>query len=450
MATQSQSKFENENINVTLERKPGCRICLEVTVSPKAVKASRLKAVENVRKEVSIPGFRKGKAPEGMILTKYEKPIEGEWKDIVLNSCLEEAIQLTKIYPFNKNSVKSASIKSISLDDGAKLTYEYEAAPTIPSVSADNLSIAKIPLKQVTEKDIENTIHDLLLQSGEWQEITDRPVQAGDYVVVDIDNIGDNGHNICRETVFEVKKGKMADWMFRHLQGMKVGDIVEAMSEKDKHDKHDKDCKECADGSHSHDDKFVPTMCRIMLHTIKHVIPHALDDALATKYGATNVADLKEKVKLSLEKRAADEQKDTQRQLMEKEIFNQYPFDIPTSIIQSEVKAAKEAFINRMREQGVSQDKIAKETKTFEAQAAEKYDRDFRLYFLTQKMAQENNIQIDNNEVMEELMRQMWLQQSGQGNIDLASDPKEVQTIIRMRLMAQKALDFFVEKAKEK
>lgn len=446
MSTNHPSTYKDDNINVKLERLPDCKISLEVAVTPEATQASHHKAMANIRKEVSIPGFRKGKAPEAMIRKNYGTHIEREWKDILLNSTLDEAIRLIKIYPFNKNSVKSASIKSVSLENGSVLTFEYESGPEVPSIMSDNLSIAKVPLKEVKEKDIDKTLEDLRIQSGEWKDVEGRAAQEGDYVIIDIDDIGESGHNICRETLFEVSKGKMADWMMSHVIGMSPGDIAEGMTEKERHDP---ECQSCEDGTHSHhdhDDKFVPVNFRLMLHNIREVTPHPLDDALAKKYGADNAEQLKERVKASLEKRAHDEQKDSQRMLMEKELFDKYPFDVPGSIVQSEVQAAKAALIKNLKEQGLPKSKIDEQVRHFETQATQKYKRDFCLYFLTQKIAHENNLQVDNNEVMSELMRQMWMSKSGQTNIDMSMDPAEIQTLIRMRLMAAKALDFFVDK----
>lgn len=444
MSTQQQSSFENENINVKVERHPGCRVRLEVAVSPKATQASQHKAMANIRKEVSIPGFRKGKAPEAMIVKNYEKHIEREWKDTLLNSSLDEAIHLIKIYPFNRNSVKSASIKSASLENGSLLTFEYESAPEIPEIDPATLSIQSVPAKVVTEKDVEATINDLRLQSGEWTDVEDRPVQEGDFVVLDIDDISEPGRNLVRETIFQAEKGKMADWMLNLVLGMSINDIAEGMSEKESHGS---DCKDCEDGTHSHNDDFVPTKCRIMLHRIRTVVPHAVDDALAKKYGAENADLLRERVKSSLEKRAIDEQKDMQRQLMEKALFQKYPFDIPSSLVAEEVKGAKEAFINTLKEKGASQETISIETANFDKEAAPKYERDIRLFFLAQKISKQHDIKVDSSEIMEELMRQMWLNQTGQSNLNMSMDIKDMQAQIQMRLMAGKALDFLVEKS---
>lgn len=448
MTTDNQSTFQNDSIQVNLKKEPGCKISVDVTVTPQATKASYQKAIASIRKEVSVPGFRKGKAPDAMILQNYEKHVEKEWKDILLNTTLDEAIKLTKIAPFNQNSVKAASIKSASQQDGSVLHFEYEAAPAIPSVSPETISLKAVPLNTVAQKDIDKTIEDLSYQSAEWSDVTDRAVQEGDFVMIDVDDIGEDAKNICTDQLFSIKKGKIGEWMRKLIIGMKPGETAEAMSEKDAHDE---DCKACEDGTeHNHNHDFVPTLCRVTLHTIKHAIPHALDDALAKKYGTTTFQELTERVKASLENRAAEEQKDKQRHLMEVALLNQYPFDMPASLVQGEVKAVRKMIMDNLRAEGTKESEIQAKAKQIEAEAAQKYDRDFRLYFLTQKYARDNNITVGEDETMMEVMRQMWLKKMGQNTIDTSMDPKEMQSQIQLQLLAVKAIDQMIEKSAKK
>lgn len=74
----NNQSFQNENISMTLTREPFCRVHLDVIVTPKAVKASHHQAMRNINKEVSVPGFRKGKAPESMVLKNFGSHVEKE------------------------------------------------------------------------------------------------------------------------------------------------------------------------------------------------------------------------------------------------------------------------------------------------------------------------------------------------------------------------------------
>ena len=65
------STVNNDNVTVTITKKPHCEIKFDIKVNPRPVAAAYQKALKNINKEVNIPGFRKGKAPEKLISEKY-------------------------------------------------------------------------------------------------------------------------------------------------------------------------------------------------------------------------------------------------------------------------------------------------------------------------------------------------------------------------------------------
>jgi trigger factor len=444
VTTAEQSTFQNEDLQVSLKKESGCKIILDVFVTPKATKESYSKAIDAVKKEISIPGFRKGKAPNSLVLQNYGKYVEKEWKDILLDSSFDGAVKLIKIYPFGQKSVKAASIKSASKEDGSTLSFEFESAPNVPDVEPETLSIPEVKFREVTQKDIDETIQKLSNDQGDWTDITDRSAQDGDFVIIDIDNIDEvNPGNLCTNQLFELKKGKMANWMHKLIVGMIPGQTAEGVSEKK--DNHE-ECKECEDGTHVHPN-FIPALCRITLHTIRHVKPHPLDDELAKKYGAQNFQTLIERVKSSLENQAKEEKIAQERRFMEDELFIKYPFDIPASLITEELKLLRTRLNAQLRQEGLEGDKLKEEAKRIELEAVQKYARDFALYFLTQKYAQQNNIVATPDEVSMEVMRALWMARMGQSPIDPESDPKELQAQIKLQILAGKAVNQMIEKA---
>lgn len=442
-------EYKNENISVTFTDHPGCRCNLEVTVSPLATQASYQKAIKLVAKEVSIPGFRKGKAPQDMIIKKYGQHVEREWKDILLNSTFHEAVQLIKIYPFNKSSVSKASIKSISLQDGAKLTYEFEAAPNVPSIEVDQLTITDVPRASVTDKDVKDTIEVLRLQHAQWNEVTDRPAAENDFVDITIDAIEDQGYNICKNTRFEIAAGKMGIWMRNLLIGMTPGQSAEKMSEKEPHDD---ECKKCESGEHHHHahEDFKPTLCRITLHSIKTPTLPEINSEFSKKFGIETVEELTTRVEEDLNKQAEEEQLTSLRKLMEFEILSKYPFDVPRSLVQDQVENQVESIEHELVEKNIPQDQLEAETLKIKENVANRLARDYCLFFLAQQVVKDNNIQITEQHITNELMRQMWLQQSGQSIIHKDMKPEEVRSRLYANVMVSEAIDYLIDHAKKR
>ena len=58
-----------------------------------------------VGKEVTLPGFRKGKAPEALVEKNYPKQIDSEWQKCIADLAFRDSVKLTKI-PLLNNEPK--------------------------------------------------------------------------------------------------------------------------------------------------------------------------------------------------------------------------------------------------------------------------------------------------------------------------------------------------------
>src|ERR1700728_4484173 len=139
-ATQPE-EIKTDHLSVIMTRKPGCHVKLEISVDPEATNAAYLKAVKSVNKEISIPGFRKGKAPDHLIIQRFEKYITKEWYDNLVNIAFLEFLEHSKLYPFNQGSksIKKAEIKNATRENGAHALIEYECQPTVPAINFSDI-----------------------------------------------------------------------------------------------------------------------------------------------------------------------------------------------------------------------------------------------------------------------------------------------------------------------
>ncbi|MEM1283508.1 MAG: trigger factor, partial [Chlamydiota bacterium] len=223
------TEHKNDHYTVQVDKEPGCQITFTITVSPEATKKEHVTALKGVNKQVSLPGFRKGRAPNELIMKHYAQHVEKEWKEALLHKAFQEAMKLTDVVPFTRESVKNADIKDCSLDEGAKVTVKFEAMPDVPEIDVATLNIETVEAEPVTEKKIEQIIEDIRYQFAEWENVEDRPVKEGDFVDVDIENLDDEGTFICQDTRLEVVKGKMGTWLIDLLIGMKPSESAEAL-----------------------------------------------------------------------------------------------------------------------------------------------------------------------------------------------------------------------------
>lgn len=432
MSTET-TEHKNDHYTVQVDKEPGCQITFTITVSPEATKKEHVTALKGINKQVSLPGFRKGRAPNELIIKHYAQHVEKEWKEALLHKAFQEAMKITDLVPFTRESVKNADIKECSLDEGAKVTVKFEAMPDVPEIDVATLTIEAVEAEPVTEKKIEQIIEDIRYQFAEWENVEDRPVEEGDFVDVDIENLDDEGTFICQDTRLEVVKGKMGTWLMDLLIGMKPSESAEALSSLD----------EGEDVS-----EFKATNCRVTLKGVAKSILPELDDALAEKAGVKDAEELRSKVVADLESLHERQAQEKKRENLRKSVLATYSFEVPASLVDQEAQAR---MVQRMTEEQstLSEGESLPEEKIKELQDAvrKEVEEMFCWHFLVNEIAHKEKVEVDKNEVSGELMRHMYsMQQSGQ-QIDLDENPEELMRNIYTHLLARNVADFLLGKA---
>jgi len=162
-------EFQNDKIQLTVNRKPDCIVELTIIANPAFGQESYKKALKNVSKEVSFPGFRKGRAPDTMVESQYRPQIDREFKEIFLNESVKQALDLCELYPWNRSEKIKADMDEASVEKGGKFTVTFESFPEIPDINPADITIEKIEPKKITDEDVEKHINALRYHHSEWK-----------------------------------------------------------------------------------------------------------------------------------------------------------------------------------------------------------------------------------------------------------------------------------------
>ena len=156
--TESESQaLQNENVRFTIHHKPACIVEFDVEALEPLVKSAHKKAARTISKEVTLPGFRKGKAPEEMILKNFAKEVDKEWQQEIANACFQECAKLANVPILHRDAKITYKMKSYS-PSGALLTLSLETEPKIPRVDPKQFQLKPVKQPEVNEEKINETI----------------------------------------------------------------------------------------------------------------------------------------------------------------------------------------------------------------------------------------------------------------------------------------------------
>ena len=429
---QEVKTFENDSFSAEATELEGCRVSVKVFVKPNSAQKAYQKAVKIVNKQISIPGFRKGKAPDRTVITRYSSYIEQEWKELIVNDAYRAALDLTNIYPMNKESIQKPKIESCSQEEGAVVQVAYEHYPHIPLVEFSNIKLPTIEKEQVTDEKVNEVLEEVRRTNADWEDIAERPIEEGDFVDISIDSIEDkaNPTPIVQDRRFEVAEKRLTPWLQKLLVGMNIGDSVESESELDPH----------ADAGVKKN--FKPTKVRVTVHAIKKIILPPVDEELVKKAGASSVEDLKDKIRQNLEKAAEEERENKRFEALENALLEHYHFDLPASIVESERKERISRRIKSLKNENVSDEEVKAKEGQIAREVTTEIDHALRLYFLNKQIAKQGEISVSNQELNDELVRYLTQNPYQYGNETDETATRELVSRMAMAMMQRKAKEY--------
>ena len=220
-------------IKVKIEKKTKCKIEVDIEVSSDIVKEASKQALKDIKKEITLPGFRKGKAPDSAVLKKYPDSYKESFEKKIADISFIKAHEKEKLPSLTQESKIVFKIKEYSLEKGATVHYSYETEPDVPKIDPTAFKISKDSKIDVTKKEIDEAIRQIRFFHAEWKD-ADRPIKENDYIIIDLDSIeSDTPQRVFSDTRFEVSDKGMASWMKELVLGKKLNDSLKGTSKPD-------------------------------------------------------------------------------------------------------------------------------------------------------------------------------------------------------------------------
>ncbi|MGE3954602.1 MAG: trigger factor [Parachlamydiales bacterium] len=403
-------KFKSDQVEVTLKRSPGCEVEMAVSVSPAGCQAAYEQAVKEVRKRVSIPGFRKGKAPDDLIRKQYQAAIEQQWQDTIVNVALREALSLTSAYPWQSGSVPPPKVDSCTMD-GAEMTFRYESEPSVPEIDPTTLSLKKIDPTPVIDKQIEEELARVQKELGTPKVVENHSAALGDYVRLTIESLEkDPPEKVLDNHLIELKKGEIGAWLIDSLLKKRAGETYTATSAADE------------EASEDFKKNFKPVDYRITVNTVEQLQPPT-DEELLSKVGQPSMEAFRKTIRERFEREAQQEAHFKQTEALWDHLMNEYPFDLPKSLIAEDKRLEIRRLIDQARRQGVPDEQIRSEEKKIESQAEANVQRRFYAFFLSRKILRELNRLPTDKEMTDRALQTLQWEAIASGNFAALRNP---------------------------
>jgi len=184
------------------------------------------KVLSDVKKKVDIQGFRKGKVPEKIVISRYGESIIMDAAEKLISQAYGKACADNKINPAGDPVFEDTKVNVKEIDD-----ISFVALVEIdPEIKIENYKNLDVKAKEVVVEDseIDAIIETIKNQRAELNE-TNEPIKKGDVVGLEYENIvidGEKSAQFPAPQMIEVGNANLEE-LNRELLGQKIGDKKE-------------------------------------------------------------------------------------------------------------------------------------------------------------------------------------------------------------------------------
>ena len=392
------------------------------------------KAYAKCRKDIMLPGFRKGKAPRKMVESMYgatvfyEDAVNEIFPDIYTKAIVEQELK----------AVGSPSVSNMDTPDkgGVVLTIETELYPEVTLGQYKGLEVPKREVK-VEESEVDAEVNRMAERNARIETV-DRAAANGDTVVIDFEGFVDDK---------PFQGGKAEDYSLTLGSGSFIPGFEDALvgavagEERDVNVTFPEDysAKELAGK---------PAVFKCKVHEVKESIKPELDDEFAKDVSEFDTLDaLKDDIRTRFTKSRTEQNERAFESAAVQMAAANMTCNIPACMIDEQVDKHLEQFAYQLQSQGMKMEDYVKmiggDVKGMRDSMRPMAEQTVRSNILLSEIVHQENIDVTDEEVEEELKKLAEQYQMELDKVKAAVDTAAVKS----DLMGRKAAKLITDSA---
>ena len=413
---------------------------LTIEVSAEDLDKAMEKAYQKQKSRISLPGFRKGKAPRKMIESMYGK---GVFMEDAVNSLVPQEYSKA-IADCDLEIVSQPEINVTQMEPGKALIFTADVA-TKPEVTLGDYKGVEVPKTEiaVTDEEVDAEVKKEQDKNSRTVVVEDRAAANGDITTIDfegfVDGVAFDGGK-GSDYALTLGSGTFIPGFEDQLVGANTGDHVEVKVTFPE----EYQAKELAG-------KEAVFQCDVKKVEAKE-LPELDDDFAQDASEFDTLAEYKEDIKKNLtEKKEKEARAAKENAAVDKAIENAQ-MEIPDAMLNTQVRQMLDDFSRRMQSQGLTMEQYFQ----FTGMTLEKMQEEMKPQALKriqtrlvlEKIAEVENIQPTDEEVEEEFKKMADAYKMEVEKIKELLGDRELEQM-KKDMAVQKAVTLVADEAKE-
>lgn len=364
---------------------------VEFKFSAEEFEAAINTAYNQQKSKISVPGFRKGKAPRKVVETHYGANVFFEDAvNYLYNHNIEEVVNKTGLEVVD---VQNTEVTEVSKENGVSMKADFITKPEVEISDYKGLKVKKT-VKTVTDEVVDEEINKMREKVARIVTVEGRAVQEGDTAVIDFEGFTDGvafDGGKGEKFPLEIGSHTFIPGFEEQIIGKNIGDEFDVNVT-------------FPEDYNAESLKGKPAVFKCKLHEIKaKEMPELDDDFVKDVSEKDTVDELKAEIREKLEKQYADEAADAADNALMDEMISKMKAEIPEVMYERRIDEIAREWVSRTRIDIKDYLKYTGMTMAqFRANFREPAKRQVELRLALEKIAQLENIEVSAEDIDKE------------------------------------------------
>lgn len=389
--------------------------------------------VTEMARTASMPGFRPGKVPAGLLRKQYGQALLGEALEQAVNQSTAKAIEDRGLKPAMQPKLELKG----EFGEGKDVEFEMslEVLPEIGQLDFSGIELERLSAV-VPEKDVDEAVERIAKANREQRPVDPpRPAQKGDALKLDfvgsVDGVEFEGGK-AEDYVLELGSGSFIPGFEDQLIGAEIGTPVDVK----------------VTFPEEYGNKELAGKDAVFRCTVKEIqefVDKPADDELAKKNNFENLDAMRKAVSERIGQDYAQVSRSmVKRQLLDK-LAETHKFEVPEGLVEGEFNAIWQR-VEEAKKQG---QKVEEDEEKMKAEYREIAARRVRLGLLLADVGRSNSIDVTPEELNQAVMREAMRYRGQERQVlEFYGKNAEMKEQLRAPIFEEKTVDFILELAK--
>ena len=410
-----------------------CKRSLEIEIPLDDVERAKERVTSSLKQRVRLPGFRPGKAPVSMIQSRFQGEIRSEVLDLLLPQAFRERVEKDAL-----KVVGTPDISDLHFEAGEPIRFkaEFEVAPEFEVAEYRSLPV-KYEEPSVSDEEVSKRLDSMRESKAEYTNLDPRPIENGDYVLVHLKSLAGLAEPIDQDVQIQVAGEETLPAFNDALVGASPDETKQVSVT------YPEDYGQSSLAGKTIQFELVPKFVR------KKELPE-LDDEFARDLGDYQTLDeLKDAVRKSIfhEKQQVAQQ-EAKEQLIDR-LVESNDFAVPEAYIDRQIENQVRMQLRSLAGEGLDPNNLKLDWQKVKESQRDKALRNVRASLLLEKVAEQEGISANKDEVDREVQRIARQEREAVAVTRAKLDKEGTLGRIAGHIQTEKTLQFLFEQAQK-